>query len=274
MGEKTIDINELYEFEGNPYLVKNDEDMEELMESIKENGVLEPLLVREKDEGGYEIISGHRRREACMKLGIEKLPCLVKDMTRDEAVIALVDSNLKRTNILPSERAFAYKMKLEAQRHQGKTCGTEFHKSRDEVAEGTMSGRQVSNYVRLTNLIEPLLNLVDENKIALKPAVALSYLTFDEQFALSESIDINESTPSYSQAIKMKTLSQKGALNADIIENIMEETKANQEDKLQFKINDISKYFPSSYTPKRMYETIEKLLENFMKRWKERDNER
>ena len=274
MSDKIVSINDLYEFKGNPYSVRDDEEMEILTESIKQYGVIDPLIVRKRDEGGYEILSGHRRKYACEKAGIKQVPVSVREMDRNMAIITLVDSNLQRENILPSEKAFAFKMKLEAEKHQGITCGQDVHKSRDKVAEGVYSGRQVQRYVRLTELIKPILDLVDDRKIAMSPAVELSYLTEREQKDLLETIESEDCTPSHSQAIRMKELSKEGKLDMDTIFDIMTEEKPNQQEKLQFKVNNVKKYFPKGYTSDQMYETIKKLLENYQKNWQRKRDER
>ena len=195
MLEKIVNINDLYEFKDNPYKVRDDEEMVELVESVRQYGIIEPLIVRTREQGGYEILSGHRRKYACKKAGIKNVPVFIREMDRNMAIITLVDSNLQRQNVLPSEKAKAFKMKLEAEKHQGITCGHDVHKSRDIVAEGKYSGRQVQRYVRLNELIEPILKMVDENKIAISPAVELSYLTKKEQENLLETMEAEDCTP-------------------------------------------------------------------------------
>ena len=270
--DTTVDIKDLYEFKGNPYSVRDDEEMAILTESIKQYGVLEPLLVRKRDEGGYEILSGHRRKYACEKAGISNVPVIIRDMDRNMAIITLVDSNLQRENILPSEKAFAFKMKLEAEKHQGRTSGQNVQKwSRENVAEGLYSGRQVQRYIRLTELIKPLLQLVDDNKMAISPAVEISYLNEQEQKNLLETIESEDCTPSLSQAVKMKELSKNGLLDMDTIFNIMTEEKPNQQEKLQFKVKNLQPYFPKGYTTDQMYEIIEKLLKQYKQKWKNKD---
>lgn len=275
MSDKIVSINDLYEFKDNPYSIRDDEEMEILTESIKQYGIIEPLIVRKRDEGGYEILSGHRRKYACEKAGIKQVPVSVREMDRNMAIITLVDSNLQRENILPSEKAFAFKMKLEAEKHQGRTSGQDVQKwSRDKVADGVYSGRQVQRYVRLTELIKPILDLVDDRKIAMSPAVELSYLTEREQKDLLETIESEDCTPSHSQAIRMKELSKEGKLDMDTIFDIMTEEKPNQQEKLQFKVNNVKKYFPKGYTSDQMYETIKKLLENYQRNWQRKRDER
>lgn len=271
MSEQTVKISDLYEFKENPYQVKDNEDMQDLIESIKQNGVIEPLIVRKREKGGYEIVSGHRRKYACEKAGIEQIPVLVRDMDKNLAIITLVDSNLHRQDILPSEKAFAYKMKLDAEKHQGqKTCGHDVHKSRDNIADD-ISGRQVQRYIRLTKLIRPILQLVDDNKMAMKPAVEISYLKDQEQKDLLETIESEDCTPSYSQAIKMKELSKQDKLDMDTIFNIMTEQKSNQKEQLKFKVEKLKDYFPKGYTTKQMEDVIEKLLKQYKHKWKNKD---
>ena len=267
MSEKIVNINELYEFKDNPYQVKDNEDMEDLIESIKEYGVIEPLIVRKRDKGGYEIISGHRRKYACEKAGIKQIPVLIRDMDKNTAIITLVDSNLQRSDILPSEKAFAFKMKLNAEKHQGKTYGQNVHKSRDKVAEGIYSGRQVQRYIRLTQLIPQLLKLVDKNKIAISPAVEISYLKEQEQKNLLETIESEDCTPSYSQAIRMKELSKQNKLDMDTIFNIMTEQKPNQKEQIKFEMENIKSYFPKGYSIRQMENIIEKLLKQYKQKW-------
>lgn len=268
MIEKTVNINDLYEFKDNPYSVRDDEEMAELVESIKQYGVIEPLLVRKRDEGGYEILSGHRRKYACEKAGIKQVPVLVRDMDRNMAIITLVDSNLQRQNVLPSEKARAFKMKLEAEKHQGIACGHDVHKSRDIVAEGLYSGRQVQRYVRLNELIDPILQMVDENKIAMSPAVEISYLATGEQLALLETMQSEDCTPSHSQAIRMKELSRANKLDTDTIFSIMTEEKPNQKEQIKFKVENVKKYFPKGYSSEQMQNVIEKLLQDYYTKWK------
>ena len=272
MQEKIVKICDLYDFEGNPYNIRENEEMEMLIESIKEYGILEPLIVRNREKGGYEIVSGHRRKYACSKVGIQEIPVIVRDMDRDMAVIALVDSHLQRGDTLPSEKAFAFKMKLEAEKHQGRTSGQNVQMlSRDKVAEGVYSGRQVQRYVRLTELIKPLLKLVDENKIAISPAVEISYLKEQEQKDLLETIESEDCTPSYSQAIRMKQLSSLGKLDMDMIFHIMTEQKPNQREQIKLKYENVKDYFPRGYTIKQMQDIIEKLLRQYKNRWKSKD---
>lgn len=256
-----ISTNKLHAFENQPYKVLDNEEMDLLVESIEKNGVLSPLLVRPLDNGEYEVVSGHRRLYACEKAEIKKVPVIISDMSNDEAAIQLVDSNLHRDNILPSEKAKAYKMKLEAVKHQGKTSGQVGPKlSADEISD-IDSASQVKRYIRLTNLIPELLNLVDEGRIALTPAVELSYLTAEEQQSLMTTIESEDRTPALSQAQRMKKLSQSGDLDVDTIYTIMTETKANEVQKVIFNYDDLKKYFPKDLTPKEMQEAMLRILQ-------------
>ena len=264
-----LPVDKLHPFEGHPFHVKDDAEMDQLVWSILTQGLLTPITVRPLDNNEYEVISGHRRLHACQKAGIETVPALIYSLDRDAATIALVDSNLHREKILPSEKAFAYKLKLEALGRQGKrtdlTCGQVGHKLRDSLSEEE-SGRQVQRYIRLTELIPEILNMVDEGKIALTPAVELSYLTKQEQRDLLETMESEDCTPSLSQAIQMKKLSQAGELDMDKIFEILREPKANQQDKISFRVEDLRKYFPKSYSTARIQETILKLLSDYQKK--------
>ena len=271
MSEKIVSINDLYEFKDNPYKVKDNEEMQDLIDSIKKYGIIEPLIVRKRDKGGYELISGHRRKYACEKAGIKQVPVLIRDMDKNLAVITVVDSNLQRQDILPSEKAFAFKMKLDAERHQGKTSGQDVQKWTRENITDNMSGRQVQRYVRLTELTPELLKLVDENKMAMSPAVEISYLKKQEQKDLLETIESEDCTPSYPQAIRMRELSKQNKLDMDTIFNIMTEQKPNQKEQIKFKVEKLKGYFPKGYSTKQMEDTIEKLLKQYMQRWKNRD---
>ena len=283
MSENLVKIKDLYEFKENPYNVRDDEEMEELTESIKQYGIIEPLIVRERKEGGYEIISGHRRKYACEKAGIEQVPVFIREMDKNMAIITLVDSNLQRKNILPSERAFAYKMKLEAMKHQGKRNDlTSFQNGNKLNGKTTLeviadevgnSKTNIYRYVRLTELIKPLLQLVDENKIAMTPAVEISYLKEQEQKDLLETIQSEDCTPSYTQAIRMKELSKQNILDMDTIFKIMTEQKPNQKEKINFKYDKIKNYFPKGYSIEQMTEIIEELLKKYQLQWqKKRQN--
>ena len=267
-----LPVEKLRPFEGHPFKVKADAEMEQLILSIRTQGLLTPIAVRPIENNEYEVISGHRRLHACKKAGIEMIPALIYALDRDTATIAMVDSNLHREKILPSEKAFAYKMKIEAMGHQGVTCGQVGHKSRDFLSE-VDSGRQVQRYIRLTELIAEILQMVDNGKIALTPAVELSYLTKLEQQDLLETMESEDCTPSLSQAIQLKRLSQAGELDIDRIFDILREPKANQIDKISFRTEDLRKFFPKSYSAARIQETILKLLVDYQKK-RQRENSR
>lgn len=259
-----LPIQKLRPFENHPFQVKDDDEMKQLVWSVLTQGVLTPIVVRPLENEEYEVISGHRRLYACQKAGIETVPALIYALDRDAAAIALVDSNLHREKILPSEKAFAYKMKMEALSHQG-TSGQVGQKwSREEIAEGE-SGRQVQRYIRLTELIPEILSMVDSGKISLTPAVELSYLTKQEQQDLLETMESEDCTPSLSQAIQLKKLSQFGVLDMDKIFEILREQKANQQEKISFRVDDLRKFFPKSYSAARIQETILKLLSDYQK---------
>ncbi|MBQ6878317.1 MAG: ParB/RepB/Spo0J family partition protein [Oscillospiraceae bacterium] len=263
---ENIEITKLHPFEGNPYKVRDDADMESLEESISEQGIAMPLLVRplENTEGEYEIISGHRRLFAARRLGLKEVPVIVYDISREDAIVMLVDSNLFREHVLPSEKAFAYKMKLEAMLHRGKAlCGQVGHKSRDNISEDE-SGRQIQRYIRLTQLIGELLILVDEGKIAFTPAVELSFLTEQEQRTLLEHVVLNDCTPSLSQANRMKKLSQEGKLTSEEIQKIMSEEKANQREMFKVPVAKIEKYVPKA-NRKQLEDFVLKACEYYAK---------
>lgn len=255
-----IPVTELKPFQNHPFKVLQDEEMQRLCESIKEYGVLSPLIARPLPSGGYEIVSGHRRKIAAEMLGIEKLPVLVREMTDDEAVILMVDSNIQRENLLPSEKAFAYKMKLEAMKHQGVSCGQLGHKSRELISENE-SGRNIQRYIRLTELAPPLLELVDQKRIAFSPAVELSYLTKQEQAELWSLIESEDCTPSFSQSVRMKKLSQEAKLTPEVIYAVMTEEKPNQKEQVRIQTDKLKPYFPRGYTASQMESAIFKLLE-------------
>ena len=267
-----IPVEKLHPFEGHPYKVLDNEEMEALAESIHTEGILSPLIVRPLEgTDGYEVISGHRRLHAAQKAGLSKVPAFAYEISREEAAIMLVDSNLHREHILPSEKAFAYKLKMEAMKHRGITCGQVGHKSRDSLTDDD-SGRQVQRYIRLTHLIPEMLQLVDDGKIALTPAVELSYLPEKAQTYLLEEMRRNDCTPSLSQAIRMKKLYQNGSLSPEDISTIIQEEKANQQEKVSFKTGDLRKFFPKSYSAAQMQETILKLLTEYQrKRQRSRD---
>ena len=267
-----LPVEKLRPFEGHPFKVKDDAEMEQLILSIRTQGLLTPIAVRPIENNEYEVISGHRRLHACKKAGIETVPALIYALNRDEATIAMVDSNLHREKILPSEKAFAYKLKMDAIRHQG-TSGQLGQKwTRDEISDSD-SGRQVQRYIRLTELIPEILQMVDDGKIALTPAVELSYLTRQEQQDLLETMESEDCTPSLSQAIQIKRLSQAGELDIDRIFDILREPKANQIDKISFRTEDLRKFFPKSYSAARIQETILKLLVDYQKK-RQRENSR
>lgn len=259
--------DKLVPFQNHPYQVREDAAMDELVESIRVHGVLSPLLARPKGEG-YELVSGHRRRLAAQKLGLPTVPVLVREMTDDEAVILMVDSNLQRENLLPSEKAFAYKMKLEAMKRQGMrtdlTSPQVAAKLRtdDEIAKHAgISGDTVRRYIRLTNLVPPLLQMVDDGRIAFSPAVELSYLARDEQAELWDLIGREDATPSLSQAIRLKKLSREGGLTAEELYTILTEEKPNQKEQVRIKTESLRKYFPRNYSVQQMEREILKLLE-------------
>ena len=277
---KVLKTKDLYPFPDNPFHVVEDETLSELAESIKEFGIVTPIITRPKEDGnGYEVIAGQRRVRASELAGINTVPAFVLPLDRDRAIITLVDSNLQRENILPSERAFAYKMKSEAMKRQGfrtdLTSSQVVTKLRtdDKVAQGFGVGRMtVQRFIRLTELIPPILQMVDEGKIALTPAVELSFLKKDEQENLFATMESEEATPSLSQAQRMKSMSQSGQLDMDIIFSIMTEEKGNQKETLKINTSKLKKYFPKDTTPKQMEETIIRLLERELQRKRSRDS--
>ena len=256
--------DKLSPFAKHPYQVREDAAMDELVESVRTYGILSPLLARPKGEG-YELVSGHRRRLAAQKLGLPTVPVLVREMTDDEAVILMVDSNLQRENLLPSEKAFAYKMKLEAMKHQGKSTSCKVcTKSRTDEMIGeheSVSARTIQNYIRLTNLVPPLLQMVDDGRIAFSPAVELSYLTRDEQAELWDLIGREGATPSLSQSLRMKQLSREAKLTPEVLYAILTEEKPNQKEQIRIKTESLRKYFPRNYSAQQMEREIIKLLE-------------
>ena len=276
-----IPIGELYPFKSHPFKVLDDESMQRTVESVAQYGVLAPLIARPRPEGGYEIISGHRRQHAAELAGLETLPVIVREMSDDAAVILMVDSNLQREHILPSERAFAYKMKLEAIKKQGArsdlTSGQVVQKSKlsiEQVAEGTGEGyKTVQRFIRLTNLVPELLDMVDEKKIAFNPAVELSYLDEAQQRDFLEAMNDTQNFPSLSQAQRLKKMAQNGQFSYDVAFAIMGEAKKDELDKVVIKNDTLKKYFPRSYTPKQMEDTIIKLLEQWQKK-RQRSEER
>ena len=272
---KSIPLSELHSFPDNPFHVAEGDELDALTESVREYGIICPLVVRPIESGGYEIISGHRRKAASERAGLETVPAFVREMDRDAAVITLIDSNLHREHILPSERAFAYKMKLEALKHQGKATSPQVaakSRSDDSIAASFgISGDTVQRYVRLTYLIPEILEMVDEGRIAFTPAVELSYLSEEEQRDLLDAIDNEDKTPSYSQSVRIKKLSQEGQLDSEKIGAIMSEDKPNQIERIRLPADRIRKFFPESYTPKQMEDAIIKMLED-MQRRKQRNN--
>ena len=276
-----IPIGELFPFKNHPFKVLDDESMQRTVESVEQYGVLSPLIARPRPEGGYEIISGHRRQHAAQLAGLETLPVIVRNMDDDAAVLLMVDSNLQRENILPSERAFAYKMKLEAIKNQGArsdlTSGQIVQKSKlsiERVAEDAGEGyKTVQRFIRLTNLIPELLDMIDEKKIAFNPAVELSYLDESQQRDFLEAMNDTQNAPSLSQAQRLKKLAQEGHFSYDVAFAVMGEEKKDELDKVVIKNDTLRKYFPRSYTPKQMEDTIIKLLEQWQRKL-QRQNER
>lgn len=273
-------LSDLHPFEGHPFKVLDDELMEQTVESIKQIGVVSPLIVRPDPEGGYEILSGHRRLHAAQLAGLETVPVIVKEMDDDAAIIFMVDSNLQRENILPSERAFSYKMKLEAMKHQGQRgdltsdqVGQKSWAVNQLADDANESKTQVQRFIRLTNLIPEILDMVDEKKIAFNPAVELSYLKPSEQKEFLEAMDYAQASPSLSQAQRLKKLSQEGRCTLDAMCEVMNEIKKDELDHVTIKNDVLRKYFPKSYTPKQMQDTIIRLLEKWQ-RSKQRDMER
>ena len=266
-----IPLTEIDDFPDHPFKVKLDEDMDQLVESIKERGVITPITLRRKEDGRYEIVSGHRRKKACEIAGLETVPAEVKELTRDEAIILMVDSNLQRSTILPSEKAFSYKMRLEAMNRQGQRTdltsapvGQKF--SREELASQTGdSHSQIQRYIRLTELIPELLDIVDAGRIAMRPAVELSYLKEDEQEYLLEAMKFADATPSHAQAIKMRNFSREGRLSPDVIDSIMCEEKPNQKEKLHLSYSQARKFIPTSIPYDKTADYIYKALEYYQR---------
>ncbi|MDY2809961.1 MAG: ParB/RepB/Spo0J family partition protein [Candidatus Faecousia sp.] len=274
-----IPIHLIDDFPGHPFQIRMDEDMDQLVESIRQNGVITPVTLRPKPGGRYELVSGHRRKKACELAGLKTIKAEVKNLSREEAIIFMVDSNLQRTRILPSEKAFSYKMRLEAMNHQGRRyditlspMGTKL-RSDEELAQKTGDSRnQIQRYIRLTYLLPELLDMVDEGRIAFRPAVEISYLTKDEQKDLLETIRYEDATPSLAQAIKMKEFSQAGKLNADVILSIMCEKKPNQKEKYVLKAEKLKPYLPQNITPQQTEDYILKALE-YYHRYRQRQKE-
>ena len=275
-----LPISKLHPFEGHPFKVMDNEEMDQLVWSVLTQGLLTPLVVRPLENGEYEVISGHRRLHACKKAGIKTVPALIYEIDRDTAAIALVDSNLHREKILPSEKAYAYKLKMDAMSRQGErtdltsTQLVSKLRTNEMVGEANGDSREtVRRYIRLTELIPEILAMVDSGRIALTPAVELSYLAQQEQRDLLETMESEDCTPSLSQAIQLKKLSQAGELDMDKIFDILREPKANQQDKISFRVEDLRKFFPKSYTAARIQETILKLLSDYQKK-RQRENTR
>ena len=279
-----IPLTEIDDFPDHPFHVRLDADMDELVQSVKERGIITPITLRQKEDGRYEIVSGHRRRKACELAGLDTVKAEVKDLSRDEAIILMVESNLQRTTILPSEKAFAYKMRLEAMNRQGQRTDLTSDPlgqklkgkySVEILAEGTSDSKtQVQRFIRLTNLLPDLLSKVDEGKIAMRPAVEISYLAETEQQSLLDSIGSEDSTPSYAQALKMRRFSQEGNLTDEVILSIMEEEKPNQKEQFKMPRERIAKFFPEGTPKEKMEDTIIKALELYRKRERQRAMER
>lgn len=272
---KNIPLDELHPFKNHPFKILNNEEMERMIESIRKVGTITPALARPLPDGGYELISGHRRLAACQVLGIETMPVIVREMSDDEAIIAMVDANLQRETILPSEKAFAYKMKLEAIKHQGVTSrqlGEKLLSVTQVSKDSDDSERQIQRYIRLTYLIPELLSMVDDNKIAFNPAVEISYLDRDEQLTLLDAINMNDCTPSHAQSIRLKKMSQDGLLTADAVYAVLSEEKPNQKEQIKLPRDELRKYFPQNYSDEQIKRDILKGLE-LLKRQRERNRD-
>lgn len=272
---KSIPLDKLHPFKNHPFKILNNEEMERMIESMRKVGTITPALARPLADGGYELISGHRRLAACQVLGIKTMPVIVREMSDDEAVIAMVDANLQRETILPSEKAFAYKMKLEAIKHQGVTSrqvGEKLLSVTQVSKDSDDSERQIQRYIRLTYLIPELLSMVDDNKIAFNPAVEISYLDRDEQLILLDAINMNDCTPSHAQSIRLKKMSQDGLLTADAIYTILSEEKPNQKEQIKLPRDELRKYFPQNYSDEQIKRDILKGLE-LLKRQRERNRD-
>lgn len=280
-----IPINTISNFPNHPYQVKDDDEMQDFVENVKENGVIMPVIVRAKEDGTYEMISGHRRKRACELAGIKEIKAIVRDMTDEEAIIQMVDSNKQRERILPSEKAYAYKMKLDAMKKQGKRndlltsspSATKLNEklTAEKIGEEFGEGKDnVYRYIRLTELIPEILNLVDEEKMKLRPAVEISYLKKEEQEYLFESIEYTEVFPSHPQAREMKKLSLENNLSEDEIDRIMSVEKPNQKEQIKFKVDKVKNYFPKGYTVQQMENVIEKLLQKYQLQWQNKQYEK
>lgn len=268
-----LPITQLHAFEGHPYKVLDNEEMDSLVESIKAQGILSPLIVRPLENGEYEIVSGHRRLHAAEKAGLNEVPALIYPLDRNQAILAVVDSNLHREHILPSEKAYAYKLKMEALSHQGRSCqvGTKLRSDEEMAQDADDSARQIQRYIRLTNLIPELLDMVDEGKIALTPAVELSYLSEQEQKDLLDTMQSEDCTPSLSQAQKLKKASQLGELSVDYIFAMLSEPKANQREKITFKVEELRYFFPKDFTSADIQKAI---LELIVRQYQEQEKQR
>lgn len=269
-----LPLSELRPFKDHPFKIQNDEEMERIVESIRKVGVLSPGLARPTADGGYELVSGHRRLAACQQLGLDTMPVVVREMTDDEAVIAMVDANLQREHILPSEKAFAYKMKLEAMKHQGTSCqvGTKLRTDEEMAENASDSARQIQRFIRLTNLIPEILAKVDEGKIAFNPAVELSYLSEEQQRELLAAMEKNQCTPSHAQAIQLKRAAQARTLDSETIQALMQQEKPNQQEQIKLRREDFRSFFPPHYTGEQIKRDILKGLE-LLKRQRERSRD-
>jgi ParB family chromosome partitioning protein len=275
-----IPLELIHDFPNHPFKVTDNEEMDRLVESVSIKGVILPTVVRQKDDGSYEMISGHRRKHAAQKAGLKEIPCIIKDLTDDEATILMVDSNIQREHILPSEKAFAYKMKLEAMKHQGKalddTSTPVVSKLRSDETLGEEVGEsreQIRRYIRLTYLIPELMQLVDEERIAFRPAVEISYLSEDNQYVLQNIFEYDEATPSLSQAIRLKKLEQEGKLTEEKIEDIMMQEKPNQKEQYKASYDKLRQYFPSNYSNQQIDSKIIELLEKYQREWKNKNRD-
>ena len=279
-----IPIKEILDFPEHPFKVKNDEQMQRLADSIKEKGILLPTIVRQKEDGSFEMISGHRRKRAAQIVGLKEIPCIVKNLTDDEATILMVDSNIQREEVLPSERAFAYKMKLEALKHQGKRTDLEENLTSDQVEpkldgyekitnDNGDSKSQIKRYIRLTYLIPELLDYVDNKRIAFNPAVELSYLNDENQYVVLNKLEYDDVSPSLSQAITLKKMQQEGTITEEKIENLLDKEKPNQKENTGVKYNSIRHYFPKGYDNSKIELELKKILEKYYHKWHDRANE-
>ena len=279
-----IQIKDISDFPDHPFKVKNDEEMQKLADSIKEKGVLLPTIVRQKEDGSYEMVSGHRRKRAAQIVGLKEIPCIVKNLTDDEATILMVDSNIQREEVLPSERAFAYKMKLEALKHQGKRTDLEENLTSDQVEpkldgyekitnDNGDSKSQIKRYIRLTYLIPELLEYVDNKRISFNPAVELSYLSDEFQYVVLNKLEYDDVSPSLSQAIILKKMQQEGIITEEKIENLLDKEKPNQKENTGVKYNSIRHYFPKGYDNNKIELELKKILEKYYHKWHDRTNE-